>query len=516
MERNSRLLIWLTWGLVAVYGVVSLVARPSFSLTIFGDIAQFGLILLLVASFAINIHRSGRARLFWSLMTAGGVLWMGSQLIWSYHELYHRTQAPTVYLGDVLLFLHLVPMMSALLFNPHEKERLPALSSLTIGMIAGWWIFLYVYLVLPWQYVHYSVDIYGTMFSHLYAVEGITFITALAILALRSSGAWQRTYLHLFVGMVLYTISARAVDFLIQLRVYYTGSVYDLLFLVPVAWLGTAAARAIRNPSTPDEQKGVGLNSTWMDTIAIVALLSIPLLGIVSVYSPKLPTDVRDFRIVTALVALFVLTVLVYAKQTILKNQVSKALGERERSFHALAETQRELEHRAAHDQMTGVLNRNSIIHVLERTLDEAKAGSTTAVLMIDLDHFKRVNDTYGHHAGDLALMLATARFKESVRNRDQIGRYGGEEFLIVLPDCDEVSAIQVAERIRSVVCNDPVSFNGRALKITVTVGVAVSKAGEGVDMLLRRADMALYSGKKLGRNRVERSSPHHLSAAYC
>lgn len=504
MAMHSRILLGLTWGLVVAYAFVSLFVGQGFALTIFGDISQTVLILLVIAAMAMNAVRAyGAARSFWTQMTIACSLWAAAQVLWSYYELYKRTGVPTHYFGDVLLFLHIVPMMTALLFQPHKYNKVQSLSSISIAMVGSWWLFLYVYLVIPWQYINVAPEIYANILSQLYAIGNVAFLGALALMILRSTGIWHRTYLYLFLATIIYTIDSRVIDYLIQQKVYYTGSIYDLLFLVPVAWLGTTAIIAHKNRSTASGDNVLRTNSDWMDWFSIAILCTVPLLGIWNVYNIDQPREVRDFRTLVVLGALLVLTMLIFLKQVMLKHQVTRALAEREKSFDVLAETKRQLEHRAAHDLMTGTLNRASAIEVLEKSLQHTRVSRPTSVLMIDLDYFKYVNDNFGHQAGDLALMFVTARFKECVRALDSIGRYGGEEFLVVLPDTDEAAALLVAERMRSSICSDPISFNGHVLKVSVTIGVAVADSKESVDSLLRRADLALYAGKHSGRNRV-------------
>jgi two-component system chemotaxis response regulator CheY len=161
----------------------------------------------------------------------------------------------------------------------------------------------------------------------------------------------------------------------------------------------------------------------------------------------------------------------------------------------------------ATHDRLTGVLNRAAIVDYLQREL--ARAGRQNfgiGVILADLDHFKRVNDTYGHPAGDKVLQEAARRMKAALRPYDRIGRYGGEEFLLIASGCDWSEAKALAERIRSSICKGTVN-NGssEAIAMTASLGVVISgNGGENVDTLIAAADEALYRAKKAGRNRVE------------
>jgi diguanylate cyclase (GGDEF)-like protein len=126
------------------------------------------------------------------------------------------------------------------------------------------------------------------------------------------------------------------------------------------------------------------------------------------------------------------------------------------------------------------------------------------AALLIDLDHFKHINDTLGHLAGDIAIGFVTARMQECLRTHDYVGRYGGEEFLVIIPDCEPHVARDIAERIRSRIASQPATVDAHPLTITATIGMTMSVPTDGPETILRRSDMALYAGKQRGRNTVE------------
>jgi len=159
-------------------------------------------------------------------------------------------------------------------------------------------------------------------------------------------------------------------------------------------------------------------------------------------------------------------------------------------------------------DVLTGLFNRRYVMSHLERLL--ARTGEqrrTFAVLMLDVDHFKRVNDTHGHAAGDIVLKEFAHRISHNLRNFDLAARIGGEEFLVVLPDVDLPAAGCVARRLCGVISDEPIVFSGDGSVIGVTTSIGVTLAGldeESVDTVLRRADTALYRAKRGGRNRYE------------
>jgi two-component system cell cycle response regulator len=171
----------------------------------------------------------------------------------------------------------------------------------------------------------------------------------------------------------------------------------------------------------------------------------------------------------------------------------------------SLLAAQEGLRFQATHDPLTDLWNRAQVLAELERELArQARHGGALAVALADLDHFKWVNDTHGHAAGDAVLRQAAQRMRQALRNCDLLGRYGGEEFLIVLPGCDLAAAACGAERLRELIAARPMRAGELLLPVRVSIGVAAGD-GEVRDpaCLIAAADQALYRAKELGRNRV-------------
>lgn len=171
-----------------------------------------------------------------------------------------------------------------------------------------------------------------------------------------------------------------------------------------------------------------------------------------------------------------------------------------------LIRAREELREQATHDPLTGAWNRLGIMEILLREVARAaRRGAWVSAMMIDIDHFKRVNDTYGHLTGDLVLSEIAGRIGLTIRGYDAFGRYGGEEFLIVLPDCDLPTALERAETLRQIVEARPVQTPDSRISVTISIGVAARRGDPRAEhnSLIAAADQALYEAKACGRNRV-------------
>lgn len=174
-----------------------------------------------------------------------------------------------------------------------------------------------------------------------------------------------------------------------------------------------------------------------------------------------------------------------------------------------LIDAREHMRYQATYDKLTGIFNRAAIFEFLSKELSRAKRAKTSlGVVLLDLDHFKKINDTYGHLAGDEVLKTASQLIQSSIRPYDRAGRYGGEEFIIILPDADIDESIIVAERIRKSIEKATIATAEGSIDITVSLGVtAINKEydNDNLNSIIKTADMALYTAKNSGRNRVEK-----------
>jgi diguanylate cyclase len=172
-----------------------------------------------------------------------------------------------------------------------------------------------------------------------------------------------------------------------------------------------------------------------------------------------------------------------------------------------LKEAYKRIEELAELDELTGAFNRRCIMRMLDEAIARAsRSGSACSIALIDLDHFKHVNDTFGHPTGDEVLRTFAITMFANIRGSDHFGRYGGEEFLLVLPDMQPDGAARAVDRLRAIVAELDWSAFSPGMQVTLSAGVATLNPHETTDLFLARADRALYAAKAQGRNRIARA----------
>jgi diguanylate cyclase (GGDEF)-like protein len=186
------------------------------------------------------------------------------------------------------------------------------------------------------------------------------------------------------------------------------------------------------------------------------------------------------------------------------RNWLEDAVAKRTEDLQVLNKKLKEL---ATRDSLTGILNRGSFFETAQHLLIlSQRQKSPASFLLVDLDNFKRVNDTYGHFVGDKVLIHFTQTIQKSLRKSDLIGRVGGEEFAIFLPDTGNDDAFQLAEKLRKIISHSVLEVDGKVVAYTVSLGVESSEPKDHlIDELFKRADLKLYGAKDKGRDRVEK-----------
>lgn len=533
-------------ALVCVHVAVSLLVSRGFAMTAFGDIMQNVVLLGATVAFISNVRTaSPRSRIFWTLMSLGLAMWLVSQVMWTYIEVYLRHEAPNPFVGDVILFLHIVPMMAAVAIQPHVQhdEHTIRAGTLDFALLMIWWLFLYLFIVIPWQYVYPSEEVYGRSFDLLYVCEKLALAGALLLVWRQSRGFWRNIYFELFAASLLYCVGSLAASEAIDLHLYHTGGLLDVPLVVSMAWFGRIGL--MRPPEEHQEEPPSREYGIWKARLAMLAVFSTPLMIAWAAFGGNAPQPVRTYRLLLTVAAMVVMGALVFFKQQMLDQELlsllrlsrhnldemcrlKDELESKEQSvrWHSL-ELQRknlELQEISFTDALTNVWNRRYLEEIVTaeaqqvlRNYERARGGDIRKLdhrdlvfIMVDMDFFKQVNDLYGHPAGDRLLQLVAQRLATVVRKSDVLVRWGGEEFLIMSRSTDPAGTPAFCRRVLEVMSSEPFELgHGISLTKTCSIGWAAYPWCRGAyealcaEESIALADAALYQAKALGRNQA-------------
>lgn len=345
MTRGSKLWISAAFALVCVQILASL-SLHGFARVAVSDLAQ--LVLLFSGTLAllpVTRNSSGRARIFWALMLLGTAFWLLYQGFWCYFEVFLRQDMPNLFVGDIVLFVHLVPMIGALAMQPHvqQDQRNARLGSLDFAMLLIWWLYLYLITLIPWQYVYPEPNIYQHNLNVTYTIEKLALLVGLSVLWFRSSGYWQQVYANWFGCTLIYGSSSYLANWAIEKSVYFSGSIYDVPLAASMAWVTWIGLKAL--PAAPEQKpthsaKGHGV---WVARLGMVAVLSLPLFAAWSQLDSATPQRVRMFRLSMTLCTMLVLGGLVFLKQHMLDLELLRLLRGSQESFENLTRLQAQL-----------------------------------------------------------------------------------------------------------------------------------------------------------------------------
>ena len=348
MAAHTKLWVSLLVALVLAQTAASLLMSRGSALTIASDIIQGSLLAVATAAFLPNTSRSRcttlHIRLFWILMSTGMIFWLTYQGMWNYFEVLKRRDVPNPFLGDVVLFLHLVPMIAALAVLPHlrEDDRDERIRMLDFALLLTWWVFIYVYAVIPWQTVQVDEVAYSANFNFAYLTEKLVLLVSLAILAYTAHGGWRKLYGQLLGASALYASSSYVANWAIGHKLYYSGSIYDIPLSVSIAWMAAAPLLALRLDLS-DSKPSRPLLGVWITRLSMLALFSLLWAAMRSELNPNLPRPVKSFRIVVSLLTMVVMGVVVFWRQRLLRAELSQLLDRSRRSFDDLKGLQNKL-----------------------------------------------------------------------------------------------------------------------------------------------------------------------------
>ena len=338
MARASRfplslITAWLL--LLGVYTAVALLIPAGPGRTAFGDIFQCLLPLLVNGALLMNaVTPNWRNNSFWMLLALGCSMWLGGKFIFTYIQVYQHRAIPDAFIGDIVFFLHTVPMIAALTVQPHEhhENRKMLYGYVDFSLLFCWWVYLYMFAVVPWQYVAVNDVRYIQAFNVICSFENLIFVAGASLLAVKTAGRWRQIYAHLAGAGALYTLASLVVNLSIHWHRYSAGSLYDLPMIVSLLWLGTAGIVAHRSGreanagKTNEREEALDggaprHESLWASRLARAALFSLPLIGIWSVKTKQAPVAVQEFRIVVTLAAVLPLGFLVFLRHELIDSE---------------------------------------------------------------------------------------------------------------------------------------------------------------------------------------------------
>jgi signal transduction histidine kinase len=341
-HKSTVLRLWIGFSIVLVTAaaIAALRGRSSYGLTTFGDLTQLSLVILAFGTMAANVFANrGPVRVFWVLMSLGFAFWISSLSMWAYFEVLLHQSVPDLPVGDVLVYLKIVPMIGAIGVAPHlDHTRRPrALGYLDLILLLVYWLYIYVFWVLCYRIAFVDQALYNFHFDVIDAVGNQIILTFIGYTAVRTSGPWRTLYLHFFGATALYALSSVLSNVAIDYNKYYTGSLYDLPSVAALAWfvaLGiagwnfshakSAPAGSLAEPGSTSSRKIV----FWPSRLAMFATLSTPLIGTILMFSKENLDALHRFRILTTLFTMLIMTLLLFFKQDLLDVGLTRSLDE--------------------------------------------------------------------------------------------------------------------------------------------------------------------------------------------
>jgi diguanylate cyclase (GGDEF)-like protein len=368
-----------------------------------------------------------------------------------------------------------------------------------------WWLYLYVSFVVCWQYISPSEGAYNRNFDVLSTAETVLIVCVLLAFRRESSGRWKTFYAYLCGAFVFNGVWFYVLNDALEKNLYFTGSWYDIPYSGSFALFTMVALLGPGLSPTPESAVDESYGS-WMTYLAMLAVLSLPIIALYALLDRNLPHGVADFRVLVTLATMFLMALLLFIQHRRLNQELRR--------------TNLVLEEASLTDPMTGLRNRRYFSATIESDVSQALRShadgrdSHTRDLvfyLIDADNFKEVNDQYGHDVGDKVLVEMAHRLSSSIRHSDVLVRWGGEEFLIVSRYTDRAEAELLAQRVLAAVADTPFNMVGsdETMYRTCSLGWAAfpwfldNPRAISYEEVLTLADRGLRQAKRAGKNRA-------------
>jgi signal transduction histidine kinase len=326
--------------------------KRGYALSAFGDLSELGC-LLIAAGFMIRnaVVNHGPARVFWWFSAAGIIFWIAGVAQWTEYEILLRMPPPQTPLGDTLLFLKLVPLVAALAAEPQSElpRRFRLLGFVDLSFLLVYWFYFYAIWVIPYRYVVHEEGIYSFHFNVIDAAGHLIFLIVLGITALRAQGTWRSLYRIFWAAFALYTLSSTLANVAIDEGKYYSGSLYDLPLNAAVAGIAYFAILGSHLPLVPSLPPADSASTSSRalillpSRIAMLATLSTPVIGFALLVFSGTANQVGHFRILVTLLAVLILSLLLFVKQDLLSRDLIRSFQAASRAYADLSKTHQRL-----------------------------------------------------------------------------------------------------------------------------------------------------------------------------
>ncbi|MGB0013641.1 MAG: histidine kinase dimerization/phospho-acceptor domain-containing protein [Candidatus Sulfotelmatobacter sp.] len=346
MRAYSKLWTAAVAACLAALILAALVLHRSFALTAFSDLIQCVLLLSAALSLVPNAVRShGRLRLFWVLLATGMAFWFSYQLMWTYFEVWLRTDVPDLCAGDIILFLHIVPLMAALALRPHAPpdDYSPRLRRLDFALMTVWWMYLYIFAVMAWQYVVPDIAAYNDNLNLLYLIEKLAFLSALFVAWMNSNGSWKTLYANFFGASLTYAASSYFANWALGRQAYYSGSLYDIPLTASMAWITVIGLWSRDDAPQPAPRTNSASHGVWLARVGMVTVFSLPLFAAWALLDSSIPPRIRSFRLVLTLGAALFMGIVVFVRQRLLDLELLRLLAQSQESIVNLKRLQAQI-----------------------------------------------------------------------------------------------------------------------------------------------------------------------------
>lgn len=432
-------------------------------------------------------HRALRSKTRRAWMTVGlAVLcwWLGD-VLWSYYEIVLR-RAPFPSPADAAYLLFYPILLVGLLAFPSARRTRGELVKFwldTVTVLLSGWMVIWYFVLGPTALAR-DVEPFVTVLSSAYPIGDLVLLFGIAALVLRRPDEGSRDALAaLAAGLTSFLIADIAFGYLSLQERYRSGDWPDAFWMLAPLLIAISAQWQVAgavHKRHEEPQAAAQVRSVSILPYGAVAL-GYGLLVIAGRQAAPYPLG-------GLLAGAIAVTAVVLARQLTVMNDNIRLLGE----LHALATT----------DSLTGWMTRRYFFDLADREFARAKRYSRRlAAIMLDIDFFKDINDRYGHGSGDLALQAVAARCRHNLREIDLLGRYGGDELVILMPETDLRDATRVTERLLAAVAETPLVTDDGRIDLSISAGVATIEDCPDLITLVRRADVALYQAKQAGRN---------------